>query len=1139
MLETLISSPFEAEAYKRWLSSIFTTWNPRTLPAERIDHSHVSSYHALGTTFLDDGRELAIFIFELKDTVDLEHNRVSLHKALESRTKEILADGAIAAFYKPSDPSVWRFSFLRFTYDENDKQIVTASRRFTYLLGNGIAVKTAKEYLKKLVPHDMDKIQDAFSVERVSKEFFEEYRKLFEQVVEHLKPQKGLFDSETDIHAYAKKLLGRIVFLYFLQKKGWMGAKEKDSWGSGDKNFISGLFKDNPRDFYVKRLAPLFFETLNRKRENDYSDIFGSYIPFLNGGLFDERKGLDDRVIINDAIFAEVFGVFDRYNFTVIEDTPHDSEVAIDPEMLGRVFENLLEENYRKGKGAFYTPREIVHYMCRESLIDKLSQSFDPDAIKNLIIHSETDNSYIRKHAKEIETVVKSLKVLDPAIGSGAFPMGLLHELVAVLANLDKTADLAELKRSVIENSIYGVDIDPDAVEIAKLRFWLSLTVDEDTPSPLPNLFFKIMQGNSLIETIDGIDPIPTDLSAPKTKREQKTLLSPIRQAWDFDKVDAHDHILVLTKKLHQFFQASDRELKQGLQEEIFSVIKQILDQRIDELKRNISTLQNDLAVEQTKTKTPIVERKVKKLTDDMFQFESTLVKIEALKNSPISPEIFLYKLWFGEVLKEGGFDIVIGNPPYIRQEAIKHLKPALQKENYTCFNGTADIYVYFYEQGYRLLKEKGILSFITSNKWARAKYGKEFRNFVLENTNMLEYIDFNGVKVFETATVDTNILSFQKINKASDFLYCDVGIDYKGGDLSLYCNQNGFQYGQNNLTSESFVFVNPKEYFIKKRIESLGTPLKNWDIQINYGVKTGFNEAFIISSELRDELISIDPKSADILKPILRGRDIKRYASDWAGLYLIATFPALNLNIDDYPSIKQHLNNFGNRLNQSGEAGSRKKTGNAWFETQDQIAYWREFEHEKIMYPNMTKYRPFFYDKSGFFSNDKSFIINGQRSTLKYLIALLNSWLFDFAFKDKFPELLGGTLELRKVFFEHLPIPKLSDNLQKPFEILVDYILFTKSNEMENESKFFESLIDLMVYGIYFEDSMKAHECYINNSVRELTVPFDEDMNDEQKKSLLSVVIMQLRDDKEISRALIFKNNIEEVQIVEGISND
>jgi type II restriction/modification system DNA methylase subunit YeeA len=496
---------------------------------------------------------------------------------------------------------------------------------------------------------------------------------------------------------------------------------------------------------------------------------------------------------------------------------------------------------------------------------------------------------------------------------------------------------------------------------------------------------------------------------------------------------------------------------------------------------------------------------KKKKLADDMSKTLDNIliaqrVLDEILSNNFQSKELFLYKLWFGEVMQDGGFDVVIGNPPYIRQEKIKELKPKLQIEGYKSYNGTADIYVYFFEQGYRLLKEGGNLSFITSNKYTRAKYGKEFRDFVLKNTDILEYIDFNGVKVFESATVDTSILSFRKRadnmmvgvvprgyqNKndtgqpqgiAPTFLYCDVKSDYKGEDLSDYCQKNGFLYAQNDLTLDSFSFANPAELKIKKKIEAIGTPLKEWDIKINYGIKTGFNEAFIISQEKRDELIAKDPKSAEIIKPILRGRDIKRYGYEFACLYVIGTFPSLKLKIDDYPAIRDYLLSFGNRLNQSGEVGSRKKTGNKWFETQDQIAYWQEFEKEKIVYPNMTKYRPFLYDNNGYYTNQKCFIMNGESKELKFIIALLNSWLFEFAFKDYFPKLLGGTIELSKVFFELIPLPKIPQEAQKPFIDLVDKIMELKAKN--EETKELENQIDEMVYELYglSEDEIKVVE--------------------------------------------------------------
>jgi hypothetical protein len=508
-LREFLKSRFDKDKFIEFLSQRFYDFE-----------ANIAGDEFLGSVKLDDRREIGFFIHRVSDDKDIENARVSYNDKLRQYAKDYMLDGAIGAFYNSKD--AWRLSFVRFSYDDNNKQQVNNLKKFTFVLGIP-AINTAYNQLKELKYPNIKAIEDAFGVEKVSNEFFAKYRGLFERLNENISDQMALFGNEDGLHAFSKKLLGRIVFLYFLQKKGWLGVPKDGQWGDGDRNFVSNLFKKNSEEFYAKKLSLLFFDTLNRQRPNDYSDIFDCRIPFLNGGLFDKNPAYDDRVFISDEIFGEIFETFDGYNFTIIEDSADESEVAIDPEMLGRVFENLLEENYRKGKGAFYTPREIVGYMCRQSIKEKLIQTFEPEWIDRLINKQETDNPYIRKHANEIKEAVLGLRVLDPAIGSGAFPMGMLQTMIEILSNIDKAADKAELKRSIIENSIYGVDIDSDAVEIAKLRFWLSLTVDEESPSPLPNLDFKIMQGNSLLETINGFSPIPPDIYS-KTEQKPKDL---------------------------------------------------------------------------------------------------------------------------------------------------------------------------------------------------------------------------------------------------------------------------------------------------------------------------------------------------------------------------------------------------------------------------------------------------------------------------------------------------------------------------------------------------------------------------------------------------------------------------------------
>jgi len=404
-------------------------------------------------------------------------------------------------------------------------------------------------------------------------------------------------------------------------------------------------------------------------------------------------------------------------------------------------------------------------------------------------------------------------------------------------------------------------------------------------------------------------------------------------------------------------------------------------------------------------------------------------------------------------------FDVVIGNPPYVRHEKIKDLKPLLQKSSYKSYNGTADLYIYFFEQGYRLLKDNGILSYITSNKYTRAKYGKEFREFVLANTKILEYIDFNGVKVFESATVDTSILSYQKSKeKESSFLYCSIDEKYKKGTpLEKFVTQKGFEYPQSDLSVESFSFSSPKELAIKKKIEKIGIPLKDWDININYGIKTGFNEAFIIDGKTKDELIAKDSKSAKIIKPILRGKDIKKYSYEFDNKWLINSHNNPPIDIEEYPAIKEHLDKYYDKLAKRSDKGETPYNLRS-------CAYWKDFEKEKIIYPCiMSKESSFAFDSLKLYPPAPANIISGKN--IKYLLAVLNSKLIYFSFKKYY---MGGGIngELKTNNLLRTPIPKISKEAQKPFEILVNKIIKQKENDEDTQE--LETELDNMIYKLY-----------------------------------------------------------------------
>ncbi|MEA1955046.1 MAG: Eco57I restriction-modification methylase domain-containing protein [Campylobacterota bacterium] len=1103
-IENFLQSGYKKENFIEFIYSKFQGFEENDIDYEvPTEQKDIQKYKFLGQVELTDGKELGFFEFVANETKDIENNRVSFNKFLQKRVDEEFLDGAIAVFYNPAKLDVWRLSFLQFGYDENNKQTVTNLKRYTYVLGENIPTKTAEEQLKDLKQYPtLNQLQTAFSVEKVSKEFFTKYKELYHKLVKDIMvvneekitaKENEILNDEKLVSFYIKKLLGRIVFLYFVQKKGWL---------DGEKKFLSKLFFDytnkNPdTNFYDEILESLFFSGLNEDRKGKKLSLGDCEysIPYLNGGLFESDHLDNENLTIPNKDLQQVLELFDSYNFTVIEDTPHDSEVAIDPEMLGRVFEDLLED--RKDKGAFYTPREIVHYMCQKSIINYLSNIFDDeDAIKELVLNQKTDNNYIRKNAKTIQESLSNIKVLDPAIGSGAYPMGMLHEIVQVLSNIDKSADIAKLKRQVIENSIYGVDIEHSAVEIAKLRFWLSIVVDEEKPTPLPNLAYKIMVGNSLLETVNGFDPLKLHGNTKEMK--------------------------FLKEKLHRYFNTSDNKEKKKINGEI---------------KRNtVTVLQSASKSLNIQPKFEMNKKETKELEENTQRYNLLKSILKDYEKDNYTTKLFLYKIYFKEVLDDGGFqetsaspnasagfDVVIGNPPYVRQEKIKELKSKKEIQDFKSYCGTADLYIYFFEKGYKLLKENGVLSYITSNKYTRAKYGKEFRKFVLENTAIKEYIDFNGVKVFESATVDTSILTYKKAKiKDASFIYCDIDAKYKKGqELEKFIDAKGFEYSQNDLNVDSFSFSSPAELRIKKQIEKIGTPLKEWDVKINYGIKTGLLNAFIIDTKIKDELISIDSNCKDIIKPFLRGRDISNYTYNYNELWLINFHNNPPLDINDFPSIKNHLDKFYDKLKK------RTDQGNTPYNLRT-CSYLEKFEKEKILFPDIASKASFYLDKNNFYIETSSFIMYG--SNLKYLVAFLNSKLITFIYKKFYMGSdIGKSIRYKKAFLSLLPIPQVSKEQQKPFEILVDYILFAKEQDMKMEASLFESVIDGMVYDLYFEEDMKKADCFISDEVTKVIKEFDN------TSDMIHEMYKIFKDNKTIQRGLIYSRVVGVVKVING----
>jgi len=1097
-IRNILEAPYNRTVWKDFIKTQFTNNNllANDTPLNLGKNDLYKECYSLGNYAVDEYTKIGIFEVELSEKVNITRNRVALRNLIKDLTKQVA--GAMVVFVQGDK---WRFSYISKRKVKNattdtieDKE--TAPKRYTYLFGKNEKALTAAQRFDKLIQKQqgnlyqyltLNDFEEAFSVEKLSKDFFQKYKDAYEDFVEFLTGKRynrqgakyvelvvhpsnfqlrNLFgNDEKQARDFCKRMMGRIVFLYFIQKKGWMAVEKDKKWGEGNPDYLYDLFKKSKHkdDFYSQELVPLFFKTLNNPNSESAKNEFR--FPYLNGGLFDDSQDIRfHKLALPENIFANLFETFNNFNFTIYEDAPDEHTVAVDPEMLGHIFENLLEDN--KEKGAFYTPKEIVHYMCRESLKDYLIANeelniLDNDLAKTTIYKiiqqqdlSKEEIQYAEKNAYKIIDALEQVKICDPAIGSGAFPMGLLQEIfnaqiyLQELKGFKKGTTDAQIKKHIIEESIYGVDIDAGAVDIARLRFWLSLVVDELEPQPLPNLSFKIVCANTLIP----LGKLKGDFGG------------------------THDIAMELAQVRHDYFNASKEE-------------KTALENKFTKLQKKLLTTAKEWV---TKEDAAIYER---------------LLEFSPFEDKSCS----WFDAWWMFGVKDG-FDIVIGNPPYVQlQKDGGKLAQLYQPIKYETFERTGDIYSLFYEKGVQLLKEKGILCYITSNKWMRANYGASTRQFFAEKTYPLLLIDFGNVQVFETATVDTNILFLQNKPKARKqetkhtfAVRFTKDFDLANQSINDFINENG--YHLTALNQNSWVVGERDIYNIKEFIEEQGKPLEHWDIEINYGVKTGLNEAFIIPKEVKEQLVTEDPKSIEILRPILRGKDISAWYPDFENYWLITTFPSLNIQIENYKAVKKYLLTIGKeRLEQDGNG--RKKTGNKWFETQDQISYWKNFEHPKIIYPNMTKYLPFVYDENEhFYSNDKSFILSGKK--IKYLTCFLNSKLFKYCFSDNFPELQGGTRELRKVFFDKVPVKQITDTEEIPFSKMVDYLVeLKKENSQEPTDQFmfiyFEQIANALVYELYFKEAFSKEGFEVASYVAQLP---------EIDKKSKEAVILQIR---------------------------
>lgn len=1007
----LFQSKFNLSKWQMLLQDYFHADKVR-VNAEVLDEdAEDRKGYFLGSMTTQDNYELGFFYYEMEDGSVLRR-KVGLRNLI----RPYLGYGFDAALAVFNDGTNWRLSLIC-----DLKEDATSTKRFTYVFGDEKAFyKTPILRFESLrtKANEFLEIKKAFSVEALSDDFFDEYRKQYAEFVkfltgkEYVKKGNKWVEQETGepdaqyftsfkkddklVRDYIKKMMGRIVFLYFLQSKGWLAR---------NLHYMHDLFYDASDevkgDFLDKVLEPMFFGLLNTKPEDRSSAPLvngvgvkyipnADEIPYLNGGLFQQEKIDEVESVFPAGMFQSLFDFFDSYNFTIDENDPNDAEVGVDPEMLGKIFENLLEDN--KDKGAFYTPKEIVRYMCQESLTAYLQTGIDDAEVKEHIANFVKTNDVEElggasaELAMSIDQKLIDVKICDPAIGSGAFPMGLLRELYACRKSIEifEEDNAADIKRHIIQNNIYGVDIEKGAVDIARLRFWLALIIDEKEPMPLPNLDFKIMQGNSLLESYKGVD---LDVTSKKLKTGKDTKKTRGVLSLGFEETDVQKVIQDLVKS---YFSITDHTLRAQRRQQIDKYVKDY----------------------------------IKVCAEGNHEVQDAVDELEIPND-----QFFLWHTYFADVFEKGGFDIVIGNPPYGVS-----IKDDYRKAVVASLGNVPDyeIYYYFIVLAAPLLKEKGIMSYIIPNTFLFNTFAKHFREMLVEKWNVLEILDCTKFPIFESAVVRNAINLFQK--------------DSEGSKQVGYRNTA-------NVTSFSDLLEREREFMT---VESLLTMNQNWGLA--YFLPTSIrNVVNLISSsplavkdffpEISQGLIAYDKYKGqseeiiksrayhsfvykDGLKKWLWGEDVTRYNLTWNGKEYI-----------DY------CNGIANPRNPSFFVGKRMLV--------------REITNPSI-FAALIEIEAY---------NDPSIIIvkESRDYPIEILVGIMNSKLATFfhfnhspkATKGAFPKILVQDIK-------EFPLPKVNSDERKILMRLVDNVTTIKKRKSIADTSALENQIDFLVYHLY-----------------------------------------------------------------------
>ena len=989
-LRNLFQSSFNLAQWYGFLQHFFNATELKSTPERIIENTSDEDYY-LGNIDTTDSYRIGLFQYNITKG-SVANKRVGLRNLVKSFINPTWGefDAALVVF---DSGDHWRLSFI---CDINGES--TSPKRYTYVFGSDdLLYRTPIErfnFLKKK-GISFENLKTAFSVEALSDEFFDKYREQYADFIQYItgkrfvkvgskweekvlgEPNAALmqaFDhNEKKIRDYVKKMMGRITFLHFLQRKGWM---------CGDLNYMQNMFENSPyKDDYLDSvLEPLFFGILNTKPAertalfakekwdvallNEWKDI-----PYLNGGLFEKDKEDEPASRFPAKYFKGLFQFFSEYNFTIDENDPNDAEVGVDPEMLGKIFENLLEDN--KDKGAFYTPKEIVRYMCQESLIAYLetNTSIAKEKIRQFVLSPEEGVVGIPEIKKpKLLAALEEVKICDPAIGSGAFPMGLLNELLHCREVLSgEHYDRAEIKKSIIQNNIYGVDIEKGAVDIARLRFWLSIVVDEETPSPLPNLDYKIMQGNSLIESFMGVDL--SKLTYEKEYKKDKGEIS----LFDDEKNRLQKTVSHL---LSSYYSCSDHDRKVKLQQEISNSINKQLE---------------------AQAYNPSILAKLKEI------------------NLAENNKFFLWHTWFSDVFNRDdkeGFDIVIGNPPYVNFANIKSAEyRTILKEKFYSTKNKCDLYAFFIEFGFNILNDSGIITYIVPHTWKATDSFSKLREILFKRHSVKQIVNLD-MGVFDAIVQPLIMLAANRYEENSF-------INIFNSDFTL----NSSIITEEILASPAYIIDTTSsslEKNIFKKIEEGALPLSDF-IRFSRGIKTSDDKRFIINEQRNSDC-----------KKVYRGRNLKAYQLNWNGEYIWYRPYLMRQKVGCVPHTKE------------------------FFEVPEKLVTQRVNSSRQLLvaYDNQQNY---FLDTT----NVSNYSTWDKKTPLKYLCGLLNSKLINFWYCKKYLMPTIGGYELHS-------IPIKTTNDYSTFTALVaEAILAAQQNNYETlRIKMKE--IDKIVYDIY-----------------------------------------------------------------------